>query len=73
MGATQPKPAFLSYRDRITALMEAGEPFATVEDARDASAELTEDARAALRVFALSMRGPGEQGQDARTHLDALV
>jgi hypothetical protein len=73
MGETQPSSAFLSYRDRITALMEAGEPFGTVEDAIGASAELTEDSKAALWLFAFSMREPGEQRQDARAHLDALA
>jgi hypothetical protein len=73
MGETEPGPTFVSHRDRITALMDAGEPFGTVEDAIDRSAELTEDAKAALWLFAFSMRDPGEQRQDPRAHLDALA
>jgi hypothetical protein len=73
MGETEPGSAFLSHRDRIMALMEAGEPFGTVEDAIDASAGLTEDARAALWLFAFSMRDPGDRRQDARAHVDALA
>ena len=38
MGETEPGPALASYRDRITELIEAGEPFAVVGDTTDDSA-----------------------------------
>jgi hypothetical protein len=62
MGETEPGPTFVSYRDRITALMEADEPFGAVEDAN-----------AALWLLVFSMRDPGEQRQNARARLHALA
>ena len=73
MGETQRRPALVSYRDTITALMEAGEPFGSVEVAIDESVDLTEDAKAALWLLAFSMRDPADQLHDARAHLNALA
>jgi hypothetical protein len=73
MGETHAWPALISYRDTVTALMEAGKSFGAVEDAIAGSAGLTEDAKAALWLLAFSMRDPVEQLQDARAHLDALA
>ena len=73
MGETDLSPALVSYRDKVAALMEAGESFGVVEDAIDGNAELTEDAKAALWLYAFSMRDPGDQREDARAHLDALA
>jgi hypothetical protein len=67
------RPTLVSYRDRVTALMEAGESFGVVEDAIDGSAGLTEDAKAALWLLAFAMRDRCDQLRDARTHLDALA
>jgi hypothetical protein len=73
MRETYAPPALASYRDTVTGLMEAGEPFGQVEDVIDASADLNQDAKAALWLLAFSMRAPGDQLRDARAHLAALV
>ena len=73
MCETQGRPALVSYRDTVTALMEAGESFGAVEDEIAESANLTEDAKAALWLLAFSMRDPVEQLHDARSHVDALA
>jgi hypothetical protein len=73
MRETYTRPALASYRDTVTGLMEAGEPFGHVEDVIDESADLTQDAKAALWLLAFSMRAPGDQLRDARAHLAALV
>ena len=59
MGETQPGPALVSYRDGVTELIDAGEPFGVVEDAIDTSAGLTEDPRAVLRMRASRWNGRG--------------
>jgi hypothetical protein len=68
MSATHPKPALVRYRDEVTDLMEAGEPFGHVETAID-RADLTEDEKAALWLFAFCMRDQGDQRQDAHAYL----
>jgi len=73
MSDTYAEPALASYRDRVTGLMEAGEPFVQVEDVIDESAELTLEAKAALWLLAFSMRAPGDQLRDARAHVAALA
>ena len=57
MSETYERPAFGSYRDAVTELMEAGEPFGEVEEAIDLAGDLNEDAKAALWLLAFSMRG----------------
>ena len=43
MGGTQGRPALASYRDTVTELIRAGEPFGEVEDAIDAVADLAHE------------------------------
>jgi hypothetical protein len=69
VSETYAGPALASYRDRVTELMQAGEPFGEVEDAIDQVADLTEDAKAALWLLAFSLRDPCEQERAARAHL----
>jgi hypothetical protein len=52
--------------------MNAGEPFGEVEDAIGAIADLTDDEKAALWLYAFSLRDPAHQQQDARAHLAAV-
>jgi hypothetical protein len=73
MGETEARPALARYRDRVTELMEAGAPFAVVEETIDESPVLTEDAKAALWLMAFSLRDQIEQQHEARAHLDALA
>ena len=69
MSETYAGPALASYRDSVTVLMQAGEPFGKVEDAIDQVADLTDDAKAALWLLAFSMRDPSDQVRTARAHL----
>jgi hypothetical protein len=73
MGETYTPPALASYRDTVTGLMEAGESFGRVEDVIDETANLSQEAKAALWLLAFSMRAPGDQLRDARAHLAALA
>jgi hypothetical protein len=72
MSGTQRRSALASYRDRIAGQVRAGEPFGEVEDSIDAVAELTTDEKAALWLFAFSLRDSAEQQRDARTYLASL-
>jgi hypothetical protein len=72
MSEIYAEPALAPYRDWVTELMEAGEPFGAVEDAIDWLAGLSEDAKAALWLLAFSMREPGDQVRAARGQLAVL-
>jgi hypothetical protein len=69
MSGTHVIPALAGYRDQVTGLMNRGEPFGDVEDAIDDVADLTQTQKAALWLFAFSLRDPAEQQLDARAHL----
>lgn len=73
MSATQRGSALASYRDTVAEQIESGEPFGEVEDSIDQVAELTTDEKAALWLFAFSLRDPAEQQLDARAHLASLL
>jgi hypothetical protein len=73
MCGTQPRSALASYRDTVAGQIEAGEPFGEVEDSIDEVAELTMDEKAALWLFAFSLRDPAEQQLEARAHLASLL
>jgi hypothetical protein len=72
MSGTQLRPVLASYRDAVAEWIEAGEPFGDVEDAIDQVDDLSQDEKAALWLFAFSLREPAEQQLDARAHLYAL-
>jgi hypothetical protein len=73
MSGTHARRTPLSnYRDAVTELVDAGEQFGDVEDAIDEVAELTQDEKAALWLFAFSLRDPAEQQLEARAHIAAL-
>lgn len=61
-----------SYRDAVTELLDSGETFGDVEDAIDDVPELTQDEKAALWLFAFSLRDPAEQQIDTRAYIAAL-
>jgi hypothetical protein len=69
MRGTQHRQGLAGHSDAVTELIEAGEPFDEVEEAIDAVDELTTDQKAALWLFAFSLRAPSEQQRDARAHL----
>jgi hypothetical protein len=72
MSGTYPRPALASYRDAVEERMDRGESFGDVEDAIDGVTGLTQDQKAALWLFAFSLRDPIEQRLDARAHLTAV-
>ena len=73
MSGTHPSRAPLSsYRDAVTELLNTGERFGDVEDAIEDVGVLTQDEKAALWLFAFSLRDPAEQQLDARAHLAVL-
>ena len=61
-----------SYRDAVKELHDGGQTFGDVEDAIDDVAELSQHEKAALWLFAFSLRDPAEQQLDARAHIAAL-
>jgi hypothetical protein len=72
MSGAHDRPVLATYRDAVAGLMKDGEPFGDVEDAIDRNAELNQDQKAALWLFAFSLRAPSEQQQEARAHLAAV-
>jgi hypothetical protein len=72
MSGTEPRPTLAGYRGTVAELIEEGEAFGDVEDAIDEVADLTRDQKAALWLFAFSLRDPTEQQLDARAHLAPL-
>jgi hypothetical protein len=52
--------------------MEAAEPFGVVEDLIERSAELTEDSKAALWLFAFSRRDRADQMRAVQAHLASV-
>jgi hypothetical protein len=72
MSGTQRRAPLASYRDAVAGRMRAGEPFGEVEDAIDEAADLGLHEKAALWLFAFSLRDPAEQQLDARAHLASL-
>jgi hypothetical protein len=72
MGGTHRRPALAVYRDAVAERMRQGEPFGIVEDSIDELADLTQDQKAALWLFAFALRDSGEQRLDAWAHLAAV-
>ena len=72
LSGTQQLSVLASYRDAVTERLRAGAPFGDIEDSIDAVEDLTMDEKAALWLFAFSLRDPSEQQLEARTHLAGL-
>jgi hypothetical protein len=70
--STHLRPALAGYRHHVAQQVAAGEPFGHVEDAIDAAGDLSMDEKAALWLFAFSLRDPTDQQRDAWAHLAAL-
>ena len=70
--ATHSVRPLASYREEVTELIEAGEPFGDVEEAIDRFDGPTTDAKAALWLLAFSLRDRDEQHRDVRAQLAAL-
>ena len=72
MRGTHRVLALATYRDAVAERIRGGERFGAVEDSIDKVADLTQDEKAALWLYAFSLRSPLEQQLDARAHLAAL-
>ena len=72
MRGTHRVRALATFRDAVAERLRGGEPFGAVEDAIDEIADLTQEEKAALWLYAFSLRSPLEQQLDARAHLAAL-
>jgi hypothetical protein len=72
MRGTRIKSALTSYRDAVAERIGGGEPFGDVEHAIDDAADLTMDEKAALWLFAFSLRDQSDQKRGARAHLVGL-
>jgi hypothetical protein len=72
MSGTHASPALSSYRDEVAWLMQGGESFGDVEDVIDKYPDLNQDQKAALWLFAFSLRSAAEQQLDARAHLASV-
>lgn len=73
MGATRQSSALASYRDSVTERIRAGEAFGDIEDSIDDLADLTNDQKAALWLYAFTLRDRGEQQREAGAHLLAVL
>ena len=72
MSGTQAMPALTRYRAEVAWLMEQGESFGGVEDGIERIPDLSQDQKAALWLFAFSLRSPCDQQRGARGHLAAV-
>jgi hypothetical protein len=61
-----------SYRDAVTGLLEAGEPFDAVEEAIDEVSDLSQEQKDALWLFAHSLGNPADRAAGARAHVAPL-
>ncbi len=66
MTGTRRGAVLATHRDAVADLIETGEPFGDVEDWIDESAELGADEKAALWLFAFSLRDPAAEELHAR-------
>ena len=72
MSATQQGVTLASYREAVEDLTETGELFGDIEEAIDGVTWLTVDQKAALWLYAFSLRDQKEQRLDALSHLAAV-
>jgi plasmid stability protein len=70
--STHRRSALADHRHVVTQRITAGEPFGYVEDAIDAADDLSMDEKAALWLFAFSLRPTDDQRRDAWGRLAAL-
>ena len=73
MGPGHVRPALAGFREQVRALTVEGCPFGEVEDAINAQPALTEDQKAALWLFAFSLRDRSEKRRQARALLAVAV
>ena len=69
MSAIQEAPSVATYRDEVTVLMEAGEPFGRVEGAIDEMVGVDEEAKAVLWLHAFAKLDSTVKASAALSHL----
>lgn len=69
MGPAHVRPALAGFRDKVTELTDEGLPLGDVQAAINAQPALTEDQRAALWLFAFSLRDRSEKQRQGRALL----
>ena len=67
MTGTRQHAGASMYRDAVAEMIETGKPFVDVEESIDGLPELTSDQKAALWLFAFSLRDPGADELRRRT------
>jgi hypothetical protein len=72
MRGTHRLPALAAHRDAVADRIKGGEPFGDVEEAIDAVADLSQDQKAALWLYAFSLRPLADQRTAAHSHLAAV-
>jgi hypothetical protein len=72
MSGTHASPPLAGYRDTVRELMQAGQSFGEIEDIIDELADLTTDQKAALWLFAFSLRDQLEQPLAAQAYLSVI-
>ena len=73
MGVTQHETALARYRDEVTELIERGTTLGDIEDVIDEFADVTTDQKAALWLFAFTLRDRGHKHRDSGAHLLAVL
>jgi hypothetical protein len=71
VSATRQRPALVRYRDAVTGMMEQGEPFGQVEHTIEV-AELSEEQKAALWLWAFSIRDRRHKQHELAANLASL-
>jgi hypothetical protein len=61
-----------AYRTTVTELLRAGQAFGEIEDFIDHVEDLSADEKAALWLYAFSLRDASEQQLEARAHLASV-
>jgi hypothetical protein len=72
MSAIHQMSPLARHRDAVAERIERGESFGSVEADIDDVTDLSQDQKAALWLFAFSLRDPFEQRLDARAHLASV-
>ena len=65
-------PSLAAYRETVTALLRAGHAFGEIEHFVDHVEDLSDDEKAALWLFAFSLRDASQQQLGARAHLASV-
>ena len=65
-GGSDSPPGLAAYREAVSELLTAGQPFGQIEDSIDRTDDLSADEKAALWLFAFSLRDARDRQRAAR-------